>query len=65
MHSHLAKHLMIVNSESHFVRRDADGAVPLDTRAMEPPYIMPPMLWSDVPILHLVQGVSGDALTAW
>ena len=32
---------MIVNSESHFVRRDADGVVLLGTRVMEPPYVMP------------------------
>jgi hypothetical protein len=37
LHTHLSKHVMLVSSGSHFIRRDAAGAVLLDTRAQEPP----------------------------
>jgi hypothetical protein len=62
LHSHLAKHLMLVNSGSHFVRRDADGTVLLDTRAMEPPFAMPSMLWSDGNPAHTLENTGDDEI---
>jgi hypothetical protein len=53
---------MLVNSGSHFVRRDADGTVLLDTRAMEPPFVMPSMLWSDRNPAHTLQNTCDDEI---
>ena len=65
LHSHLAKHPMLVNSGSHFVRRDADGTVLLDTHAMEPPFVMPSMLWSDGIPAHTLQNTGDDEIRVY
>jgi hypothetical protein len=62
LHSHLAKHLMLVNSGSHYVRRDADGTLLLDTRSIEPPFVMPSMLWSDGNPAHTLQNTGDDEI---
>jgi hypothetical protein len=60
LHTHLAKHVMIVSSGSHFIRRDATGAVLLDTRAQEPPFVMPPFSWSNGTPAHTLENTGED-----
>jgi hypothetical protein len=62
LHTHLAKHLMIVSSGSHFIRRDADGTVLVDTRAMDPPFVVPPLLWSDGTPAHTLENTGVDEI---
>jgi hypothetical protein len=60
LHTHLRKHVMVVQSGSHFVRRDENGAVLLDTRSMEPPFVIPPILWSDGIPAHTLENTGED-----
>lgn len=62
LHTHATKHVMIVSSGSRFIRRDADGAILVDTRAMEPPFSMPPLLWSDGTPAHTLENSGVDVL---
>ena len=47
VHTHAAGTLSYVISGSHLVRRDEHGSVVLDTRTVDPPYVMPEVLWSE------------------
>src|ERR1019366_9083722 len=60
LHTHLAKHMMIVSSGSHFIRRDVDGTVLVDTRAMDPPFVVSPLLWSDGTPAHTLENTAVD-----
>jgi len=60
LHTHLSKHVMLVRSGSHFIRRDAAGAVVFDTRATEPPSVMPPFSWSNGTPAHTLENTGED-----
>jgi hypothetical protein len=60
LHTHLAKHLLLVSSGSHFIRRDAAGAVLVDTRATEPPFVMPRFSWSNGTPAHTLENTGED-----
>jgi hypothetical protein len=62
LHTHLSPHLMIIISGSHFVRRDESGTPLLDTRAADPPFVMPRYLWSDGTPAHTLENVGPDDL---
>jgi hypothetical protein len=62
LHSHLAKHLMIASSGTHFVRRDATGAVVFDTRATDPPSVIQPIEWSDGTPAHTLENTGDDPI---
>ena len=60
LHTHLARHLTIVSSGDHFIRRDATGAILFDTRASDPPFVMPRYLWSDGTPAHTLENTGTD-----
>jgi len=60
--THLAPHLVVVSSGSHFVRRDAAGMVTLDTRAADPAVVMPRFLWIDGTPAHTLENAGTDDL---
>ena len=62
LHTHLPKHLMVAASGSHFVRRDASGAVVFDTRATEPPSVIKPVDWSDGTPAHTLENTGEDVI---
>jgi len=62
VHTHLPPTVLYVLSGSHFLRRDPDGAVKLDTRAIEPPFSMPPVMWSDGNPAHTLENTGPDDL---
>ncbi len=62
LHTHLAKHLMVASSGSHFIRRDAGGAVVFDTRATEPPAVIKPIDWSDGTPAHTLENTGEDVI---
>lgn len=61
LHTHLAPTVLYVKSGSHFLRRDEDGAVLLDTRA-DPGYVMPRVLWSPSSPRHTLENTGSDDL---
>jgi hypothetical protein len=62
LHTHLARHLMVASSGSHFVRRDASGAVAFDTRATDPPSVIKPIDWSDGTPAHTLENTGEDVI---
>jgi hypothetical protein len=50
---------MYVLSGSHFIRRDEAGAVVVDTRAVAPPFEMPPVMWRESNPAHTIEN-SGE-----
>jgi hypothetical protein len=62
LHTHLAKHLMIARSGSHYLRRDESGAVDFDSRAQVPPFVLPPLSWSDGTPAHTLENTGTDDL---
>ena len=60
LHTHLAPHVMIVRGGSHFMRRNAAGGVMLDTRAADPPFVLPRYLWSYGTPLHTLENTGTD-----
>jgi len=62
LHTHLLPTAMYVVSGSHFVRRDASGAVMTDTRAADPPFQMPPVLWAASTPEHTLENTGDDDL---
>ena len=60
IHTHRAPQVMDVVSGSSFVRRDPDGAVMVDTRVLDPPFVMPPVLWSDFTPSHTIENTGPD-----
>ena len=57
LHTHRRPTAMHVVSGDHFVRRDAEGIVEIDTRHQEPPFEMPPILWSEDNPPHTIENV--------
>jgi len=62
VHTHEAATVMYVMSGSSFIRRDETGAVMVDTSTMNPPFIMPPVLWSDFTPSHTLENTGPDDL---
>jgi hypothetical protein len=62
LHTHLAKHLMVARSGSHFIRRDETGTVVHDTRATNPPSVIPPLEWSDGTPAHTLENTGEDPI---
>jgi mannose-6-phosphate isomerase-like protein (cupin superfamily) len=61
VHTHLAPTAMYVISGSHFVRRDPDGAVLLDTRA-DPAFVLPRVMFSPGTPPHTLENTGPDDL---
>ena len=61
VHTHLAPTAMYVISGSHFVRRDPDGAVMLDTRA-DPAFVLPRVMFSPGTPPHTLENTGPDDL---
>lgn len=62
VHTHLAPTAMYVVSGSHFVRRSGTGEVMFDSRAADPPFEMPRVLWSDGLAEHTIENTGRDDL---
>lgn len=62
VHTHQAATTSYVLSGSSFIRRDDQGEVVLDTRALEPPFSMPSVLWSDFIPSHSLENTGPDDL---
>ncbi len=62
LHTHRRATVMYVISGSHFIRRDESGQVMLDTRDQDPPFEMPPVLWSDGTPAHTLENTGDDDL---
>lgn len=62
LHTHRSPTVMYVISGSHFIRRDETGATMLDTKAIEPPFAMPPAMWSDFTPAHTLENIGADDL---
>ena len=60
LHTHLVPHVLIVTSGSQFVRRDATGAVLVDTREQGPDFRMPAVAWNDGIGPHTLENVGPD-----
>jgi hypothetical protein len=61
VHTHLAPTAMYVISGSHFVRRDPEGAVMLDTRA-DPGFVLPRVMYSPGTPRHTLENTGPDDL---
>jgi mannose-6-phosphate isomerase-like protein (cupin superfamily) len=62
LHTHRRPTVMYVLSGSSFIRRDPDGAVMPDTSKLDPPFVMPPVLWSDFNPAHTLENTGPDDL---
>ena len=62
LHTHRASTVMYVVSGTSFIRRNELGTVMLDTSAMDPPFVMPPILWSDTGPAHTLENTGPDPL---
>jgi mannose-6-phosphate isomerase-like protein (cupin superfamily) len=61
VHSHLAATAMFVVSGSHFLRRDPEGAVMLDTRS-DPAFVLPQVMYSPGTPAHTLENTGPDDL---
>jgi hypothetical protein len=61
VHTPLAPTAMYLISGSHFVRRDPDGAVMVDTRA-DPGYVLPRVMYSPGTPRHTLENTGPDDL---
>ena len=64
LHTHLVPHLVHFTSGSQFVRRDASGAVLLDTREQGTDYAIPVYSWNDGLGPHTLENVGPDDIVA-
>lgn len=62
IHTHRAPTVMYVISGTSFIRRDEHGTVMLDTSRQDPPFVMPPVLWSDFNPAHTLENTGPDPL---
>ena len=62
VHTHRRPTVMYVLSGTSFIRRDDHGALMLDTSQLEPPFVMPPVLWSDFTPAHTLENSGPDDL---
>jgi hypothetical protein len=65
VHTHLARHLTVVRSGTHFVRRDRTGVLLVDTRD-DPDFVLPGQLWSEGIPAHTLENAGEEdiALTS-
>lgn len=61
VHTHPAS-VMYILSGTHFIRRDPNGKVMVDTREADPPYEMPRVLWSDGSPPHSLENTGDEDL---
>lgn len=61
VHTHLAPTVLYVTSGSHFLRRDPDGAVMVDTRA-DPVFTLPRVMYSPGTPRHTLENTGDDDL---
>jgi len=64
VHTHGAPTVTYIVSGSGFIRRDAEGTVLLDTTKIDPPFVMPPVVWSDFLPAHTLQNTGPEDLVA-
>lgn len=62
LHTHVLPTVLYALSGSHFVRRDVNGVVIVDTRTIEPPFEMPRVQWSDGINEHTLENPGPDDL---
>lgn len=62
IHTHRRPSVLYVLSGSSFIRRDERGEVMLDTSRLEPPFVMPRVLWSDFTPAHTLENSGPDDL---
>ncbi len=62
IHEHPWPSVIHILNGTHFVRRDPDGRVLLDTRGVEPPFEMPTILWSEALPPHSLENVGDESL---
>ena len=62
IHTHVLPTVLYAISGSHFVRRDENGVVLLDTRSLAPPFVMPPVQWSDGTPKHTLENPGPEDL---
>ncbi len=62
IHTHATPTVTYVISGSHFRRRDDRGAVVLDTLTMDPPFVMPSVLFSEFIPSHTLENSGPDDL---
>lgn len=62
LHTHVLPTVLYALSGSHFIRRDAKGLVLFDSRAVEPPFEMPRVQWSDGIDEHTLENPGPDDL---
>ena len=61
LHTHLRPTVMYVVSGSHFIRRDENGTVMLDTRA-NPDFVLPRVLFAESTPLHTLENTADQEL---
>lgn len=62
VHTHRWPSLYYVLASAQFVRREADGEVLLETRALEQPLELPPIVWSEPLPPHSLENVDNTDL---
>lgn len=62
VHTHRRPSVLYIVSGSSFIRRDPSGAVMLDTSRLDPPFVMPKVLWSDFTPAHTLENSGPDEL---
>ena len=60
VHTHRQPTVSYVISGSALLRRDEHGAVLLDTSRQDPPFVMPPVMWSDFLPAHSLENTGPD-----
>lgn len=62
VHTHRWPSVYYVLASAQFVRRDDGGEVVLDTRALEQPFELPPVVWAEPLPPHSLENVDTAAL---
>jgi hypothetical protein len=62
VHTHRRPSVLYVLSGSSFIRRDPGGVVLLDTSRLDPPFVMPQVLWSNFTPAHTLENTGPDGL---
>ena len=62
LHTHGAPTVSYVLSGSSFIRRNEHGTVVVDTLKLDPPFVMPPVVWSDFIGAHTLQNPGPEDL---
>jgi len=60
LHAHQRKHLLIASSGSHFIRRDINGIVLMDTRSEDLSFVLPQLQWSNGTPAHTLENTGDD-----